>query len=621
MNWSNLGRIVFRRTYSRTDHGPNESLHEAALRVIAGNVKGKGVPESEQQELLRLLTTHKSGPAGRGWWFSGTPAHEKIGGAALCNCWYFNASNWEHFVIAQDLLMLGGGVGLSVEHRYVSKLPKIKKGVVITHKLTKDADFIVPDSREGWNELTRRVLESYFVTGRSFTYSTYCVRGAGEPIKGFGGVASGPLDLIQLVENIGTILRPRAGKSARPVDAADLLCAIGQMVVSGNVRRSAIIIIGDPWDKDYLKAKRWDLGLLPSYRAMANFSVVCEDIDEDLPPLFWKTYEIGEPFGLVNRSNIQKYGRIGELRVDTAEGVNPCAEATLESGEPCNLTETALCNISDPPEFFRSVRLMHRWAKRVTMEHYHHPVSQEVVARNRRTGAGITGCLASPLFTPTILDEAYHHIQAEDEAYSRQLNIPRSIRTTVVKPSGTRSKVMDCMGYEGIHAAYSRYMIQRVRFSANDPLIPLLKEAGHHIEPVYKLDGTYDRGTLVVDFYQKAPDGYPVADEDWDTWKQLDVLQMAQKHWADQAVSVTVYYKREDIPKLKDYLRTNWQYLKTISFLCHSDHGFKQAPKEAITEEQYEKLSSQVKPIAVDDIPEGDLVDGTECEGGSCPLR
>lgn len=617
--WSNLGKIVFRRTYSRKDHGTPESLRQAAERVIAGNVRGLNVPESEQKELLKLMMEHKAGPAGRGWWFSGAPAQERIGGAALNNCWYLNASDWEHFVIAQDLLMLGGGVGLSVEHRFVSKLPKVRKNVVITHKLTKDADFIVPDSREGWNELTRRVLEAHFVTGKSFTYSTFCVRGANEPINGFGGVASGPLDLIKLVTTLGAILNARAGRNMRPIDAADVICAIGEMVVAGNVRRSAILVLGDPWDKDYLKAKRWDLGILPSYRGKANFSVTCDDVD-DLHPLFWKTYEEGEPFGIVNRTNIRKYGRMGELKPDRAEGVNPCAEATLENGEPCNLTEQALCNMESPEEFYHAGRLMHRWAKRVTMARYHHQVSADVVARNRRTGAGITGILNSPLYTPEILDRAYQEIQAEDATYSAELGVPRSIRTTVVKPSGTRSKVMDCGGYEGAHAPLSRYMIQRVRFAAGDPLVPMLRAAGHKIEFDIKLDGKLDHSTVVVEFYVTAPKGFPVVDEGWDTWKQLDTLGLLQKHWADQAVSVTVYYRKEEIPQLKKWLTDNLQYLKSISFLLETGHGFKLAPKEAITEEQYERLSRPIKPLTLDDIPDGEMED-QECAGGICPMK
>ena len=616
--WSNLAKIVYRRTYSRHDTGYSENWDQTVERVVAANVKGKNVPESEIKELLRLAKERKAGPAGRGYWFSGAPSHAKIGGAALNNCWGLVASEWYNFVIAQDLLMLGGGVGLSVEHKYVSKLPKVKKEVTIVHKGTKDADFIVPDSREGWCELTYRCLESFFVTGRSFSYSTVCLRGSGEPILGFGGISSGPLPVVDFVKNLCIIFKAREGKSIRPIDAADIITCTGQLVVSGNIRRSAILVLGDCWDKEYLKAKRWDIGLIPAHRANANYSVVCEDI-EDVHPLFWKTYEQGEAFGIVNLSTIQKYGRMGELKLDSAVVTNPCGEAVLENGEPCNLTETALCNLENEEEFILAARLMQRYAKRVTLEKYHHKISDEVIKRNRRTGNGITGCLASPLFTPSILDRAYSAIQEEDEAYSKELGVPRSKRTTVVKPSGTMSKVLDCMGYEGIHAAYSRYMIQRIRIASNDALIPKLKAAGHYMEPQNNF-GEVNPNTMVVDFYQAAPEGFPVADEDWTTWKQLDILKLAQKHWADQSVSVTVYYKKEDIPQLKIWLAENLQYIKTISFLCHNDHGFLQAPKQAISQEQYEKLSKKIKPIEFEDIGEGEL-ESQECQGGACPIK
>lgn len=940
--WSNLARIVTRRTYNRNDNGVHETWSDTVHRAVAGNVRGRKVSEQETNRLIELALARKSGFAGRGWWFSGTKAHERLGGSALCNCWTLTANLWENFVIAQDLLMLGGGVGMSVEHKFTSKLPKVKKDVTIVHQATKDADFIVPDSRTGWNELTRRLLEAFFVTGKSFSYSTICVRGYGEPIHGFGGTASGPIPLLMFVETMCKILQARAGKHMRPIDAADLLTATGQLVVSGNVRRSAILLQGDCWDKDFLRAKRWDLGDLPPHRAYANYSVVCSDVD-DLHPLFWKTYEQGEPFGIINIENIQKYGRLGELKSDAAVGVNPCqpewatvltpegirqfrdigvgstiwsgsrwtkvvkkwstgekpvfgfgtragifygtemhrvvsngqkveakfaesidicpgeytkvydidpqavmdglvigdgsvhkasgnlvclvigskdsdyhdsevkplikrfrpgispcwwevqttvthhelpktflrevperfkqgdartvrsflrglfsangsvvggrvtlkaasfkiiedvqqmlsavgirsyytvnkgkaiefkngrylckesydinisvdvqkfadtigflqqyknevlkeviakkpagrthagkssfdvmevfslgvqevfditvddpehtywtggllvsncAEATLEQGEPCNLVELALPNMDNEDEFVESSRLWYRAAKRVTLEKYHHAVSDEVIKRNRRVGVGITGCLASPLFNPKSLDRTYQAIQKEDEVYSKELGVPRSIRTTVIKPSGTMSKVFDCDGYEGIHPAYSRYIIQRVRFAAGDALIPKLRAAGHHIEPVVGFNGV-DPSTLVVDFYVQAPDGYPVADEDWDTWKQLDAVLMAQKHWADQSVSCTVYYQKQDIPKLKAWLADNLKSLKTISFLCHDDHGFKQAPKEKITKEQFEKLSSGIKELSEADINDGSL-ESMECSSGVCPVK
>lgn len=620
-NWSNLAKVVYKRTYARSDTGTLENWNDTITRVIRGNTQGHKLKDSELNQLEFLMLNRKAIPAGRGLWYSGSPSHSRIGGVALNNCWFTTADDIDNFVLAMDLLMLGGGVGLSVEHKFVSKLPKVKKDVKIIHMASQDADFIVPDSRQGWCELLHRVLESFFITGKSFTYSTVCVRAYGQKIVGFGGLSSGPGPLVKFIENLCGILIAREGRHARPIDAMDILCSTGEMVVAGNVRRSAIIILGDAFDKEYLKSKRWDLGQVPTYRAFANLSVVVDDV-EDLHPLFWKTYENGEPFGIVNRKNIQKYGRMGEKKKDTAEGVNPCAEATLENAEPCNLQEIALGNIRDEKEFIDAARLMHRYGKRVTMERYHHPAITEVVSRNRRIGTGITGCLESPLFNPKTLDNVYAAIQEENVSYSKHLGIPESIRTTVVKPSGTVSKLLDQRG-EGIHAAYSRYMIQRVRFASNDPMIPALRTAGHYMEPIVKFDGSFDHGTQVVDFYLEAPAGMPCADEDFNTWKQLDTLLMAQKHWADQAVSVTVYYKKEELSKIKEWLSENLKNLKTISFLCHNEHGFKQAPKEAITKEEYEKRSSKIKELVFDDgIQQTDETNmDLECQSGVCPIK
>jgi hypothetical protein len=285
------------------------------------------------------------------------------------------------------------------------------------------------------------------------------------------------------------------------------------------------------------------------------------------------------------------------------------------------LQEIPLPNLSGVEEFEEVGRLMHRWGKRVTMEKYHHNDVQEVVDRNRRVGTGITGCLQSPeLFNPTVLDRVYAAIQDENVSYSNELGINQSIRTTVIKPSGTLSKVFDVQG-EGLHCGFARWMIQRIRFAANDNAIPKLRAAGHRMEPVMKFDGSLDHGTLVVDFYIKCPVDLPTADEGFNTWKQLDTLLMAQKHWADQAVSVTVYYRKDEIPELKVWLANNLKNLKTISFLCWNDHGFKQAPKEAITEDQYEQFQSKISPISMDDDTGGSDIDSLECASGGCPIK
>jgi len=206
-------------------------------------------------------------------------------------------------------------------------------------------------------------------------------------------------------------------------------------------------------------------------------------------------------------------------------------------------------------------------------------------------------------------------IQEENRIYSAELGVPESIRTTVVKPSGTLSILGDCT--PGIHPAFAEYYIRRVRFADNSPLIPVLRDAGHKIEPQKNIDGSLDYGTLVVDFPVHMPNT-PTADQ-MTTWQQLDIVKMAQRHWADQSVSVTVYYKKPEIEDLKDWVGNNLKYLKTLSFLCYDDHGFEQAPMEKISKEQYERIANKVKPINFSGADTGDLLE--ECVGGSCPVR
>ena len=616
-SWSNLSQVVYYRTYSRQDSGHAEHWADTVERVIRGNVKDHNVSEQEISRLRYFMLNRKALPAGRGLWFSGTEAHSKMGGAALNNCWFLTGDNWEHLVLAQDLLMLGGGVGFSIQSKFVSTLSPIKPSVVIHENSS--SNYVVDDSREGWCELVRRTLESYFVTGQSFEYSLKNIRPKGEAIKGFGGRTAGPDPLRQAISKISERMKPFMGKKISALGMMDLLCIIGEMVVSGNVRRSAILIMGDASDTEFLKSKRWDLGTLPSYRAMANLSVGIRNYSE-LSPAFWETFEHGEPFGIIHLSNIQTYGRMGEKKHDDAIGVNPCAETTLTNGEPCNLQDIFLPRLDNEAEFIEAARLMHRYGKRITMERFHHSVNATAVAKYRRVGTGITGCLQSELFNKRTLDRVYSEIQNENLRYSRELGIAESIRTTVIKPSGTLSLLGDCL--PGIHPSYSKYYVRRIRFDKNDPLIPVLRSAGHPIEPMVTLDGGVDPNTLVVSFPCETPDGDPLADAGFGTMKQLDTLLFAQKHWSDQSVSVTVYYKREELGKIKKWVESHLNEIKTVSFLAHSDHGFKQAPYESIDQKAFETLYSKVKPAdfsRITSIIDDEL--SSDCEGTICPAK
>jgi ribonucleoside-triphosphate reductase (thioredoxin) len=620
--FSNLSKIIIKRTYARDVAGTNrkETWEEIVDRVIEGNIGSyrntDAVEEGEEERLRYYMLNRKALPAGRGLWFSGTEVQKEIGGLGLNNCSFFTIDSIKKFGIIQDYLMLGSGVGVSVQHKYVSKLPKVLKGVQATSLKTKDADFIVPDSREGWNKLTDKIFRAFFETGESFSYSTIVVRGAGEKLSKFGGVSSGDIPLIEGINKVVKILKAREGKHLRPIDVVDIVTAIGEIVVSGNIRRSAIIIIGDAWDKEYLMAKRFDLGAIPTQRAKANFSVACDDY-RDLHPLFWETYQQGEPFGIINLKTIQKYARLGDEKRDNAVGINPCAEVPLADGEVCNLQEIFLPHLESQDEFNEAARLMFRWGKRVSLEHYHTPITDAIVKKNRRVGTSITGCMQSKLFSPQPLDEAYNTIAVEDKAYSKLLGVNESIRFTTIKPSGTLSKLGDVTA--GIHPVISEYYIKRMRFGSNDSLIPLLKEAGHHIEPEIRFDGSLDYNTSVVSFYVHTPNT-PTAD-DLTLEQQLDNLIMAQRYWADNSISITVYYRRNEVDRIKSWIEENLQNIKAISFLCLNDHGFVQAPEEAITKEEYEKAVEGLKSIDFDAISGEEELDSLECAEGVCPVK
>lgn len=329
--WGETGYITYKRTYARRlkDIGEEtEEFKDTVERVIRACDKQLkvGFSSEEENRLREILLSLKGIVAGRFLWQLGTKTVDSLGLASLQNCATTLVNEpVRPFTWAMDMLMLGSGVGYNIQREYVYELPKAKR-VKIVRQDTKDADFIVPDTRAGWVELLERTLQAHFYTGKGFTYSTVCIRGKGTPIKGFGGIASGPEELCWGIENISKVINNRGGKKLRPIDCLDIMNIIGFIVVAGNVRRSAQIAIGDMDDLQYLNAKRWDLGNIPNWRAMSNNSIVCNDINL-LPEQFWQGYNgNGEPYGMINLNLARSMGRIGETQYPDPDviGFNPC---------------------------------------------------------------------------------------------------------------------------------------------------------------------------------------------------------------------------------------------------------------------------------------------------------
>ena len=511
-------------------------------------------------------------------------------------------------------------MGFSVKKEDIHELPKIRKDVVVTHKATNDADFIVPDSREGWVALLRNVLTSFFDTGKSFTYSTILVRGAGEHIAGFGGTASGPVILIEGIEKIIHVIKKRENKKLRSIDVLDIANIIGSVVVAGNVRRSAEISIGDPDDYHFLRAKRWDLGNIPNWRAMSN-NTIAADSYEQISDTVWEGFKgNGEPYGLFNLPLAQKYGRLGEEKKDTGELTNPCAEIILGDKECCNLSELYLNNISSQEELLEAATLLYKTQKAICDLPFIHEETNEIVHKNMRIGIGVTGICQS-LNKLEWLDPTYKALRKFDKVWSKQCGWPESIRLTTVKPSGSLSLLAGST--PGVHPGFSRFFIRRVRMSSGDALVSTCRQLGYHIEYAKNFDGTESRDTVVVSF----PCEYSaetVLAKDMKATDQLELVKKMQTLWSDNSVSVTVYYKKEELSEIREWLKNNYtNCLKTVSFLLHSEHGFVQAPYEQIDEVKYNELKRKIKPLTnvMIGYSEEEL-GGLGCEaGGVCPVK
>ena len=1007
--WGEIGYITYKRTYSRRlneddpldDSRSSSALHDSTeeyedtiMRVLSAcqNQLHVGFTKEELKKAREYFLKLKCSVAGRFLWQLGTKTVDKYGLASTQNCAFVVIdSPIRPFTWAFDMLMLGSGVGFNIQKKFVKNLPNVlDKDISITRLDTKDADFIIPDSREGWVRFLKNVLESFFYNGESFTYSTILIRSKGVPIKGFGGVSSGPEDLCSGIHNICEILQKRKGLSMRSIDCLDIMNIIGTIVVSGNVRRclpknslvhtkdgliniqdinigdfvrtskgydrvvntfiqgkqklvkiitedgefkctpnhkmavykgvndegvdkyewieaakltdndflinprksipgtktelplqdfsrdyievyhsaaategnqytekimidntpfnipdldcdmawflglfissqrlfgndfktlsllvdynkdiiekvktqfkrfgdhevsvhintknttcifivnvphlalyfdknilhincrddeelpnfikeatkdirlafiagvldgymeykfpeiplsltqqiqtlcyscgfetrivdnkivqasdhskyilsripyyikatkdfddidfdesllhavkvinveyldeeeetfdievryeheffcngylthnSAQISLGDPDDIDYLRAKRWDLGNIPNWRAMSNNSVVCSSIDE-LPEEFWEGYKgNGEPYGLINIELSKKIGRIadGDKYPDPdVEGYNPCGEISLPNKSVCCLSEIFLQNVDSLEEMIDIAKILYRICKHVLLLKCHNKDTEDIVHKEMRIGLGVTGYLMVSEEKKQWLPKVYEELRKFDIEYSDLKKIPKSIKLTSVKPSGTLSLLAGST--PGCHSAIYRYFIRRIRISSTNPLVQVCKDHGFKTEYQLNFDGTHDYNTIVAEFPCSFPDEAVLA-ENMTVIKQLEVVKRMQTEWSDNAVSVTCYYKLEELEEIKQWLRENFtNNVKSVSFLLHYDSGFKQMPYEEITKEKYLDLKSKTRTIKsmtyknqniIDDIE-----DNFECAGGHCPIK
>lgn len=628
---TSVGELTFLRTYSRVKpDGTKEQWWEVCRRVIEGmysiqkdHARANRLPWSDvkaqrsAEDAYDRMFNFKWTPPGRGLWMMGTPlVMEQRNSAALQNCAFVSTGDMTRqdptapFTFLMEASMLGIGVGFDTrgaEKEFPVYAPAEGPDVLTDR-------YVIPDSREGWVESVRLLLDSYLRPGRprvEFDYSL--IRPAGSPIRTFGGTAAGPEPLMALHRRLRKVLDARVGKTLDSRTITDVMNLIGVCVVAGNVRRSAELALGALDDEDFLALK--DPERFPERNApltgwgwMSNNSVVVK-VGDDLTPILEGIKRNGEP-GVVWLDISRDYGRLVDPpngKDWRAMGYNPCAEQTLESFECCTLVETYLNRHESLEDFKRTLKVAYLYAKTVTLLPTHWERTNAIMQRNRRIGTSVSG-VANFVDThgmttlATWLNEGYTTVRHYDTVYSEWLCVRESIKVTTVKPSGTVSLLAG--ESPGVHwAPGGPYFERRITFAKDDPIVQRLRWANYTIE-----ESLQSPETSVVAVFPIASNAKR-SEAEVSVFEKANLAVKAQRYWSDNAVSVTLSFDPEtEAEHLGTVLSMHEGQLKTVSFLPLGG-AYPQMPYTPITREEYEAAQDRLLPVDLSEVYAGDALD------------
>ena len=611
--FNGLGELVYMRTYSRIkDNGKNERWWETVQRVVEGtySMQKKWIDshqlgwnpwqaQSSAQDMYERMFNMKFLPPGRGLWAMGTAITEEKGlYAALNNCAFVSTSTIKEdyskpFCFLMDASMLGVGVGFDTKGA----------GEIVVKGVDENRDeqvFEIPDTREGWVESLKILLDSYFHGTAPVEFDYQLIRPAGQPIKGFGGVSSGHEPLLEVHEDIRKVLYKNSGEPISITTIVDIMNLIGKCVVAGNVRRTAEIVFGEPDNEEYLDLKNYKVNPgREQYGWTSNNSIFAE-LGMDYTDVCKRIVDNGEP-GFAWLENMRHYSRMkngGDDKDHRVAGGNPCLEQSLESYELCFLVETFPSNHDSLEDYQRTLKYAYLYAKTVTLGRTHWPETNRVMLRNRRIGCSVSG--VAQFITKNgmgelqkWLEKGYDTIQDWDKQYSDWFAVPKSIKTTSVKPSGTVSLLVGAT--PGMHYPESRFYIRRMRLSKHSELLEPLKKANYPLEPAFGSEDT----TMVVEVPVDVGEGIRTAAE-LSIWEQFSLAAFLQRHWADNQVSCTATFDPETESEQLPHVLNYFQYkLKGISLLPRHELGaYKQMPYEAITEAEYNEMVSKLGKLS-----------------------
>lgn len=603
------------------DEQRRESWSETVERFI-DNVILKKVDQSTASEIRDAILSLEVMPSMRAMMTAGK-ALDRDNTAAF-NCSYLPVDDLKSFDEAMFILLCGTGVGFSVERQYINKLPEVPDEL-----FDSGTTIVVSDSKEGWAKAYRQVIALLY-SGEIPRWDVSKVRPSGAKLKTFGGRASGPGPLIDLFQFTIETFKEAKGRKLSSIECHDLMCKIGEIVVVGGVRRSAMISLSNLSDDRMRHAKT---GQFPAHRYLSNNSVAyTEKPDAQAFLREWSALadsgsgERGVFNRVASQKQAEKYGR-RDAKHDF--GTNPCSEIILRPYQFCNLAELvvrATDTIADLERKVRIATIIGTIQSTLTKFPYLRKVWTKNTEEERLLGVSLTGIMDNTLTNgregdlPALLDRLRNVAVETNKKWAERLGIPQSAAITCVKPSGTVSQLVDSAS--GIHARHNAYYIRTVRGDNKDPLTQFMKDQGIPSEPcVYKGDTT-----TVFSFPVKAPEG-AITRTDMTAIEQLEMWLTYQRHWCEHKPSVTVSVKKDEWFEVGNFVYEHFDEMSGVSFLPFDDHVYQQAPYQDIDEQQYEEMLSMM-PEKIDwsRLSEYEAEDGTKasqtlaCVSGVCEI-
>ena len=606
------------------DKGRRESWEETVQRFVDYIfTRTPAITENTalKDELFTSIKNLELMPSMRAMMTAGKSADRD--NTCVYNCSYLPVDDPKAFDEAMFVLLCGTGVGFSVESKYISLLPEVPERL-----FESDHTIAVHDSKEGWAK-SLRLLLAHLWAGEIPKWDVSNVRPAGTRLKTFGGRASGPEPLVDLFNFAVNTFKHAKGRKLHSLECHDLMCKIGEVVVVGGVRRSAMISLSDLDDERIRHAKAGPWWETAPHRALANNSAVYNETPtvgkfmEEWLSLY--NSHSGER-GIFNREaarkTVEKYGH----RDPNYEfGTNPCSEIILRPYQFCNLSEVVVRHDDDKETLLRKVRLaaiLGTIQSTFTKFPYLRKVWQRNTEEERLLGVSLTGIYDNPLLTTQgdelneLLSELREEARRANEEFAGLLGIPKSAAITCVKPSGTVSQLVDSAS--GIHPRHSKFYIRRVRGDKKDPLTQFLIEQGIPNEAcVYKPDQT-----VVFSFPQKAPAG--ITRSDVTPISHLELWLTYQRYWCEHKPSVTISVSETDWPEVGAWTWKNFDEISGVSYLPYDGGTYRQAPYEECDESTYNSLKASIPHINWEAFKENtDNVEGAQmlaCSAGVCEI-